>query len=89
MIKLPKIINKVIRCALLVWCILISPIYFVGCWAFVAFSAFCEILSFDFRFTLTRRWMKEMQTFKEYIKDLKDVLEQFGKLLNHNGDGNK
>ena len=62
---------------------------FVGCWAFVAFSAFCEIISFDFRFTLTRRWMREMQTFKEYIKDLKDVLEQFGKSLNHNGDGNR
>ena len=74
MIKLPKIINKILICALLVWCILISPIYFVGCWAFVAFSAFCEILSFDFRFTLTRRWMREMQTFKEYIKDLKDTL---------------
>lgn len=89
MIKLPKSINKVLICALLVWCILISPIYFVGCWAFVAFSAFCEIISFDFRFTLTRRWMKEMQTFKEYIKDLKDVLEQFGKSLNHNSDGNR
>ena len=89
MIKLPKIINKILICALLVWCIVISPIYFVGCWAFVAFSAFCEILSFDFNITLTRQWMREMQTFKEYIKDLKDVLEQFGKSLNHNGDGNK
>ena len=81
MIKLPKSINKVLICALLVWCILISPIYFVGCWAFVAFSAFCEIISFDFRFTLTRRWMKEMQTFKEYIKDLKDVLEAIWKVI--------
>ena len=81
MIKLPKIINKILICALLVWCILISPIYFVGCWAFVAFSAFCEILSFDFRFTLTRRWMKEMQTFKEYIKDLKDALEEIWKVI--------
>ena len=81
MIKLPKSINKVIRCALLVWCILISPIYFVGCWAFVAFSAFCEILSFDFNITLTRRWMKEMQTFKEYIKDLKDALEAIWKVI--------
>ena len=89
MIKLPKLMNKALICALLVWCILLSPIYFLGCWAFVAFSAFCEIISFDFRFTLTRRWMKEMQTFKEYIKDLKDVLEQFGKSLNHNGDGNR
>ena len=76
MIKLPKIINKVLICALLVWCILISPIYFVGCWAFVAFSAFCEVLSFDFNITLTRRWMREMQTFKEYIKDLKDAIEK-------------
>ena len=81
MIKLPKIINKVLICALLVLCIVISPIYFVGCWAFVAFSAFCEILSFDFRFTLTRRWMKEMQTFKEYIKDLKDALEEIWKII--------
>ena len=81
MIKLPKSINKVIRCALLVWCILISPIYFVGCWAFVAFSAFCEILSFDFRFTLTRRWMKEMQTFKEYVEDLKDAIEAIWKVI--------
>ena len=89
MIKLPKLMNKVLICALYVWYILLSPIYFVGCWAFVAFSAFCEILSFDFRFTLTRRWMKEMQTFKEYIKDLKDVLEQFGKSLKNNGDGNR
>ena len=81
MIKLPKIINKVLRCALLVWCIVISPIYFVGCWAFVAFSAFCEILSFDFNITLTRRWMREMQTFKEYIKDLKDALEAIWKVI--------
>ena len=79
MIKLPKIINKVLICALLVWCILISPIYFVGCWAFVAFSAFCEVLSFDFNITLTRRWMREMQTFKEYIKDLKDAIEKIRK----------
>ena len=81
MIKLPKIVNKILICALLVWCILISPIYFVGCWAFVAFSAFCEILSFDFNITLTRRWMKEMQTFKEYIKDLKDALEAIWKVI--------
>lgn len=81
MIKLPKIINKVLICALLVWCILISPIYFVGCWAFVAFSAFCEVLSFDFNITLTRRWMREMQTFKEYIKDLKDALEAIWKVI--------
>lgn len=77
MIKLPKIINKVLICALLAWCILLSPIYFVGCWAFVAFSAFCEIISFDFRFTLTRIWMKEIQTLNEYIRDLKDALEEF------------
>ena len=81
MIKLPKIINKILICALLVWYILVSPIYFVGCWAFVAFSAFCEILSFDFRFTLTRRWMREMQTFKEYIKDLKDAIEEIRKVI--------
>ena len=68
MIKLPKIVNKILICALLVWCILISPIYFVGCWAFVAFSAFC-------------RWMREMQTFKEYIKDLKDALEAIWKVI--------
>lgn len=81
MIKLPKIINKILICAPFVWRILLSPIYFVGCWAFVAFSAFCEILSFDFRFTLTRRWIKEMQTFKEYIKDLKDALEAIWKVI--------
>lgn len=81
MIKLPKIINKVLICALLVWCILISPIYFVGCWAFVAFSAFCEVLSFDFNITLTRGWMREMQTFKEYIKDLKDAIEEIRKTI--------
>ena len=81
MIKLPKIINKILICALLVWCILISPIYFVGCWAFVAFSALCEILSFGFNITLTRRWMREMQTFKEYIKDLKDALEAIWKVI--------
>ena len=81
MIKLPKIINKILICALLVWCILISPIYFVGCWAFVAFSAFCEILSFDFEITLTRRWMREMQTFKEYVEELKDALEAIWKVI--------
>ena len=81
MIKLPKIVNKILICALLVWCIVISPIYFVGCWAFVAFSAFCEIISFDFNITLTRRWMREMQTFKEYIKDLKDALEAIWKVI--------
>ena len=81
MIKLPKIINKVLICALLAWCILLSPIYFVGCWAFVAFSAFFEILSFDFRFTLTSGWMNEMQTFKEYVRDVKDALEEIWKYI--------
>ena len=81
MIKLPKIINKVLICALLAWCILLSPIYFVGCWAFVAFSAFCEIISFDFRFTLTSGWMKEMCTFKEYVRDIKDSLEVIWKYI--------
>ena len=81
MIKLPKIINKVLICTLLVWCILISPIYFVGCWAFVAFSALCEILSFDFEITLTRKWMMEMQTFKEYVRDVKEALEAIWKVI--------
>lgn len=81
MIKLPKIVNKILICAILVWCILISPIYFVGCWVFVAFSALCEILSFDFEITLTRRWMREMKTFKEYIKDLKDAIEEIRKTI--------
>lgn len=81
MIKLPKIINKILICALLVWCIVISPIYFVGCWAFVAFSAFCEIISFDFNITLTRQWMREMQTFKKYVEDLKDALEAIWKVI--------
>ena len=81
MIKLPKIINKVLICALLAWCILLSPIYFVGCWAFVAFSAFFEIISFDFRFTLTSGWMNEMQTFKEYVRDVKDALEEIWKYI--------
>ena len=81
MIKLPKIINKILICALLVWCILISPIYFVGCWAFVVFSAFCEIISFDFNITLTRQWMREMQTFKKYVEDLKDALEAIWKVI--------
>ena len=81
MIKLLKLMNKVLIYARFVLCILLSPIYFAGCWAFVAFSAFCEILSFDFNITLTRRWMKEMQTFKEYIKDLKDALEEIWKVI--------
>lgn len=81
MIKLQKIINKVLICALLVWYILLSPIYFLGCWAFVAFSAFCEIVSLDFRFILSRRWMNEMQTFKEYVRDLKDSLEIIWKYI--------
>lgn len=81
MIKSPKLMNKVLICALLAYCILLSPIYFVGCWAFVAFSAFCEIISFDFRFTLTSGWMKEMQTFKEYVRDVKDSLEVIWKCI--------
>ena len=81
MIKLPKIINKILICAPFVWRILLSPIYFAGCWAFVAFSAFCEILSFDFEITLTRRWMREMQTFKKYVEDLKDALEAIWKVI--------
>ena len=81
MIKLQKLMNKVLICALLVWNMLLSPIYFVGCWAFVAFSAFCELISFDFRFTLTRLWMNEMQTFKEYVIDLKDSLEVIWKYI--------
>ena len=81
MIQLLNSINKVITCALLVWYMLISAIYFVGCWTFVAFSAFCEIIGFDFRFSLTRLWIKEMQTFKEYIKDLKDAIEEIRKVI--------
>ena len=42
---------------------------------------YCEIISFDFRFTLTRLWMNEMQTFKEYVEDLKDAIEEIRKTI--------
>ena len=76
MVKLKRI-KKFLCCVYTLWCMPIFIIAFVAYWVFVAVSAILDFLIFDFRFSTTKDWASEMQTPKEFYKDLKDYINIF------------
>ncbi len=76
MVKLKRI-KKFLCCVYILWCMPISIIEFVARWVFVAVSAVLDFLIFDFKFSLTKDWASEMQTPKEFYKELKYTINLF------------
>ena len=70
--KLTKIFAK---CVLALWCVLLSIIYFVLCWVFVAITAIIDILADGFNLEVTKGRAGKMQTLEEFVEDLKCYLK--------------
>ena len=76
MVKLKRI-KKFLCCVYILWCTPIIIIEFAAHWVFVAVSAVLDFLIFDFKFSLTKDWASDMQTPKEFYKDLKYTINLF------------
>ena len=70
--KLTKIFAK---CVFALWRVLLSIIYFVLCWVFVAITAIIDILADGLNLEVTKEWAGEMQTLEDFVKDLKWFLK--------------
>ena len=70
--KLTKIFAK---CVFALWRVLLSIIYFVLCWVFVAITAIIDILADGFNLEVTKECAGEMQTLEYFIEDLKCYLK--------------
>ena len=70
--KLTKIF---VKCVFALWRVLLSIIYFVLCWAFVAITAIIDILADGFNLEVTKEWAGEMQTLEDFVEDLKCYLK--------------
>ena len=76
--KLTKIFAK---CVFALWRVLLSIIYFVLCWVFVAITAIIDILTDGFNFKLTKEWAGEMQTLEEFVEDIKYFLKHLPEFI--------
>ena len=70
--KLTKIFAK---CIFALWRVLLSIIYFVLCWVFVAITAIIDILADGFNLEVTKECAGEMQTLEDFVEDLKCYLK--------------
>ena len=70
--KLTKIFAK---CVFALWRVLLSIIFFVLCWVFVAITAIIEILADGFNFEVTKECAGEMQTYEDFVEDIKRFLK--------------
>ena len=70
--KLTKIFAK---CVFALWRVLLSIIYFVLCWVFVAITAIIDILADGFNLEVTKECAGEMQTLEDFVEDLKCYLK--------------
>ena len=70
--KLTKIFAKFVFA---LWRVLLSIIYFVLCWVFVAITAIIDILADGFSLEVTKEWAGEMQTLEDFVEDLKCYLK--------------
>ena len=76
MIKITVILqNTLTKFVLALWRVLLSIIYFLLCWLFVAFTAIIEILAGGFNLKITKSWAGEMQTLEDFAEDLKCYLK--------------
>ena len=70
--KVTKIFAK---CVFALWRVLLSIIYFVLCWVFVAITAIIDILADGFNLEVTKECAGEMQTLEDFVEDLKCYLK--------------
>ena len=66
--KVTKIFAK---CVFALWRGLLSIIYFVLCWVFVAITAIIDIFADGFNLKVTKECAGEMQTLEEFVEDIK------------------
>ena len=76
--KLTKIFAK---CIFALWRVLLSIIYFVLCWVFVAITAIIDILADGFKLKVTKGWAGEMQTLEEFVEDFKCFLKHLPEFI--------
>ena len=70
--KLTKIFAK---CVFALWRVLLSIIYFVLCWVFVAITAIIDVLTDGLNLEVTKECAGEMQTLEDFVEDLKCFLK--------------
>ena len=76
--KLTKIFAK---CVFALWRVLLSIIYFVLCWVFVAITAIIDILADGFILEVTKECAGEMQTLEDFIEDIKCFLKNLPEFI--------
>ena len=76
--KLTKIFAK---CIFALWRVLLSIIYFVLCWVFVAITAIIDILADGFSLEVTKEWAGEMQTLEDFVEDIKYFLKHLPEFI--------
>ena len=76
--KVTKIFAK---CVFALWRVLLSIIYFVLCWVFVAITAIIDILADGFNLEVTKEYAGEIQTLEEFVEDLKYFLKHLPEFI--------
>ena len=76
--KVTKIFAK---CVFALWRVLLSIIYFVLCWVFVAITAIIDILADGFNLEVTKEYVGEIQTLEEFVEDLKHFLKHLPEFI--------
>lgn len=76
--KLTKIFAK---CIFALWRILLSIIYFVLCWVFVAITAIIDILADGFNLEVTKEYAGNMQTLEDFVEDIKCFLKNLPEFI--------
>ena len=76
--KVTKIFAK---CVFALWRVLLSIIYFVLCWVFVAITAIIDILADGFNLEVTKECVGEMQTLEEFVEDIKYFLKHLPEFI--------
>ena len=76
--KLTKIFAK---CVFALWRVLLSIIYFVLCWVFVAITAIIDILADGFNLEVTKEYAGEMQTLEDFVEDIKCFLKNLPEFI--------
>ena len=71
-LRLIKIFTKYVFA---LWRVLLSIIYFVLCWVFVAITAIIDVLTDGLNLEVTKECAGEMQTLEDFVEDLKCFLK--------------
>ena len=76
--KVTKIFAK---CVFALWRVLLSIIYFVLCWVFVAITAIIDILADGFNLEVTKEYAGEIQTLEDFVEDIKCFLKNLPEFI--------